>query len=62
MFIRDPRKGTDVRGFGQLDAGVITATTPDAPASGAAALVPYYFMAVAAGVTVWFLTRWLGKR
>ncbi len=61
MFIRDARRGTDVRGFGQLDPGTLTAAVPEAPATGTMGLAPYYFMAVAAGVTVWLITRWLGK-
>ncbi len=62
MFILSPNKGTDVRGYGQLDAATLTAAVPEAPATGTMSLVPYYLMAVAAGVTVWFITRWLGKR
>ncbi len=61
MFIRDPSRGTDVRGYGQLDPGVLTAAVPEAPATGTMKLGPYYLMAVAAGVTVWLITRWLGK-
>ncbi len=61
MLILDARRGTDVRGYGQLDPAVLTAAVPEAPATGGMSLAPYYFMAVAAGVTVWLITRWLGK-
>jgi hypothetical protein len=61
----DRRGGTDVRGlraFGQAEEAVAieAAGTPPATAS---ALLPYYLIAVAAGVTVWFITqRVLGKK
>lgn len=49
------------RNFGQLDAGPSTAATaldgPDSPS-----LLPYYLMAVAAGVTVYLITKWIGGR
>jgi len=44
--------------FGQLEPGVITAA--EAPA--AFSLPKYFFVAVAAGVTVWMVTRWLDSR
>lgn len=48
-FIRD--------GYGQIDVPTDTAATSTPVAS----LLPFYLIATAAGLTVWFLTRWLGK-
>ena len=54
------------RPYGQADSGAITASTTGAldgqGASSLASFLPYYGVAVAAGVTVWFITRWLGKK
>lgn len=52
------------RKYGQADAGAITASTAGADAllSSFSGLVPYYLVAVAAGVTVWLITRALSKK
>ncbi len=52
------------QGESPAGAGAMTASTSAAldAASPFAALLPYYLVAVAAGVTVWFVTRWLSKR
>ncbi len=51
----------DSRRFGQVDPAVITAAVPEPPVP-AGSMTAYYLMAVAAGVTVWLITRWLSKR
>lgn len=61
MIVREPTFGR--RPFGQdADAAVITAAVPEPPAPAGASLFPYYLMAVAAGVTVWFITRALARK
>jgi len=45
-------------GFGQLDPGVDAAVIPPPTAS----LLPFYLIATAAGLTVYFITRMLDKR
>lgn len=51
------------RKFGQAEeAGEMAAIVATSPTSTATSLLPYYLMAVAAGVSVWFITRWLGRR
>jgi len=64
MFVLSPSKGTDLRGYGQLDTPSITASVAGASgvASDSASLLPYYLVAVAAGVTVYLITRMLGRR
>lgn len=42
--------------LGQLDAAVAASATPASP------LLPFYLVAVAAGVSVWFLTKLLEGR
>jgi hypothetical protein len=60
-FILDAHRGTDVRGYGQAEVDSAAITAAVAPAG--SSLLPYYFIAVAAGVTVWFITqRILGRR
>ena len=42
--------------FGQLDVASSTATIPD---GGGIGLMPFYLIAVASGITVFLITRWL---
>jgi hypothetical protein len=46
--------------FGQIDAGIDTGSTP----GGAAGFTPslYFWLAVGAGCTVWFITRFLERK
>ena len=42
--------------FGQLDAASASASIPDGNGIG---LMPFYLIAVASGITVFLITRWL---
>ena len=55
------RLDSDVRGYGQADASMTAAVTGAAAPLGTS-LLPYYLVAVAAGVTVWFVTKLLSKK
>ena len=55
------RLDSDVRGYGQADVPATTAVTSAAAPLGTS-LLPYYLVAVAAGVTVWFVTKLLSKK
>ena len=48
------------RDLGQIEAGLDIAAV--APPSGAFTPLRYFLLAVSAGVTVWFLTRFLDRR
>jgi hypothetical protein len=48
------------RSFGQIDPGSSAAlSVPEVPVAGT---FRFYALAVAAGVTVYFITRWLARR
>jgi hypothetical protein len=49
-------------GDAATDTAAITAALDGQASSGFAALYPYYLVAVAAGVSVYFITRWLGRK
>jgi len=44
--------------FNQIDADLVPVPAPN----GALSPVTYFLLAVSAGVTVWFVTRWLERR
>ena len=46
-------------GYGQLDAASGTASIPDGAGIGLGA---FYLIAVASGITVFLITRWLERR
>lgn len=51
-------------GFGQLDPAVDTASTaivPDSASIPSGSLLPFYLIATAAGLTVYFLTRYFDR-
>ena len=50
------------RRYSQLEPGALTASVPEIPIAGGFTLTQYFFVAVAAGVTVWFITRFLNHR
>ncbi len=50
------------RKYGQEDPATITAATSVALDGNMKGLLPFYLVAVAAGVTVWFLTRYFYKK
>jgi hypothetical protein len=54
MFVRE-------KTFGQIDAATSAAISTPEPGAGLSP-VTYFLLAVSAGVTVFFITRWLGGR
>jgi hypothetical protein len=54
MFVRE-------KPFGQIDAATSAAISTPEPGAGLSPLM-YFFLAVSAGVTVFFVTKWLGGR
>jgi hypothetical protein len=61
MFVREPTFGKHDPRYGQIDAGTSTAIVAAGDAESISPLT-YFFTAVAAGVTVFFITKWLGGR
>lgn len=45
--------------FGAIDPATLTAAMPEPAASGQFSLGQYFLVAVAAGVTVYLITRWI---
>jgi hypothetical protein len=52
----------DGAGYGQISPAVISASVPEAPAAGGFSPFQFFLLAVASGVTVWFLTRRLDRK